>query len=148
MSYIRSMGADVDLSKIGAGTPLAGEPTMVLIATVNRFLGVNKFPLATGKVSLDVAIIALTLLQQSLITAAAAIPDPGTTAQLNAVNAAFADPVAYVTANQASVTAKLAGYADSKGLPPANMNPGASSDLTTALAIGGVLLVAWMALRK
>lgn len=149
MSYIRPLGdTAADLSKVGVGTPLAGDPVAVLVATVNRFAGPT-FPLATGKVPAAVATMAVTYLQQSLITAIAAIPDPSTAAQLNAVNAAFADPTSYVTANLASVTARLAGYADSLGRPPANLNPGSlsSSSVATAFAIGGVLLVAWMALR-
>lgn len=146
MSYIRPLGdTAADLSKIGAGTPLAGDPVAVLTATVNRFPGPT-FPLATGKVPPAVATMALTYLQQSLITAIAAIPDPAVAAQLNAVNAAFADPTSYVNANLASVTARLAGYADSLGRPAANMTPGASSSnsiIATAVVIGGILLFAW-----
>ena len=134
----------------GPPTDAAGR----LVAEVNRFTakklyGSTIYPVATGTVPAGAAATAAVIYQTRLIVAQAGIVDPGTAAQLAAVNAAMASgkTVAWVMANLATVTDALKGYADSQGLPYL-AGQGTSSGVSSIYLIAAVGIAAYLLLRK
>ena len=161
MSYVRgrcngsfSLGS-VDVSTIGAGPAITGDDTTALIAQVNRFQDKAlrpKFALATGKVPLDVAVVAHGLLLARLTGATVRMADAGTLAELEAVSKSAGDPVGYIQPRVAQVARTLAQYGDSLGLPSAavgivSSSKGWSTGQKIALAVGAVGIVALMTRR-
>lgn len=125
-----------------------------LVRQVNRFTSRGKFggkiyggydavlPVASG-----IASTAAIICQTRLLVAQAGITDPGTAAQLAAVNAAMATgkTTSWVNANLAAVTDTIQGYADSLGLPlwSESSSSGVSTQtiaIIAALGVGAYLL--------
>ena len=137
----------------GMGSLLASSEPGVdgkLISQVNRFAkrpnaGFTAF--STTVIDVPVATVALTLYRERLASSYDRIPDRGTLSELNAANAAYANPVGFVTGNASKITQTLGIYGDSLGLPPA-ASSSSSKLLYIAIAIGGIGLVWFLTKRK
>lgn len=125
-------------------------PVAQLAAQVNRFgasapapyqFAPVAFPLAS---TLDPALaqVALLIYQRRLTDAYNQLRDAGTAAAIDAANAGFADPVAFVSPRVSQVTSTIGTFADALGLAPA---VGAPSDGIGpgALILAAVVLGAW-----
>lgn len=113
-----------DIKTQGIAPSIAGDLTAALIAQVNRFqakYGAPGFPLMTGAVPIEVAVLALGLMQARLSAAIIRLPDPGTAQELAQIAAAASNPVAYVQPRLVEIIRTLALYGDSLGLPPAKV---------------------------
>ncbi len=125
---------------------LSSDPVAALAVQVNRFgpgapaaqrFVTTPFPVAGGNLDPQLALVALTIYQQRAASAYAQFQDQGSQQAIVAANAGFADPTAFVQGNLADVTAAVAGYADSLGLPKV-----AGDDLLSSLGDSGPLLLA------
>lgn len=106
-------------------------------------------PLATGNVTMDVALPAVVLYQRRATAAYQQFQDAGSLAVLEQANQAFTSPVAFVTANLANVTNTIASYGDSVGLAPAASGAsGGGVDVTQLAVLAGVGLAVWWMMRK
>lgn len=139
----------------GLGDVADLDPVSQLAAQVNRFgpsapagqrFVTTPFPLATGNLDPNLALIALTIYQQRATAAYSQFHDQGSQQAIAAANAGFADPSTFVQSNLADVTSAVAGYADSLGLAKAE-GGGQPLDNTTLLLAAGAL-VAVLALRR
>jgi hypothetical protein len=130
-----------------------GGPVAVLVAQVNRFgpeaptayqFTQAPFPIA-DVLTPDVALTALTIYLRRSTDAYASIPDIGTRLAIEAANAGFSDPVAFVTAHLAEITQVIAGFADSLGLSGGSLS--ASNPTALMLALGGLAVWWWLEQR-
>jgi hypothetical protein len=133
----------------------ASGPVADLIRQLNRFgpaapagLVFLSQPLATGNViTPEVAIAAVTIFQRRATDAWNQFHDQGSAAAIDAANAAFADPVSFVTARLSEVTTAVAGFADASGLPgPQGSLAGDSSH--ALLIVAGIGLALWWLMRS
>lgn len=120
-------------------------PVADLAAQVNRFgpqaptgyqFVTTPFPLATGNVPQDLALVAVTIYQRRATDAFNQFHDAGSEAAITLANQGFANPVAFLAPRMGEVTSTIAAFADSLGIPPA---AGASS--TSALGDSSNLLL-------
>lgn len=137
---------------------IAGDPTVALIAQINRWkkrAGLPEYPL-TPTLSLEVAKDALVLMQARLALALTTSADLSLTIEMAEIHRAYDNPVPYVNARLSTITQTLARYGDSLGLPQATVgivqkSPGIAT-WKLVLAIGGGLLaigsIAAMARRR
>jgi len=132
----------------------AGGPVAVLVAQVNRFgpqapaayqFAQAPFPV-TDVLTPDVALTALTIYLRRSTDAYAALPDIGTRIAIEAANAGFTDPVAFVTAHLAEITQVISAFADSLGLSGSSA-AAASSPTALVLALGGLAVWWWLEQR-
>lgn len=106
-------------------------------------------PLATGNVTMEVALPAVVLYQRRATAAYEQYEDAGSLAVLEQANQAFTNPVAFVTANLANVTNTIASYGDSLGLEAAAGADTSSGVNVTQLAVlAGIGLLAWWMMRE
>lgn len=140
-------------------TAVAPSGVATLIAQINRFgadapaalqFVQQPFPVATGILAPDVALVALTIYQRRAADGFARFHDAGSQSAIAAANQGFANPVGFVTAHIADITQTLAAYADSVGLPGpavAVAETGTGID-TSALALAAALgLAIWLGVR-
>ena len=126
-------------------------PVAQLAAQVNRFgssapapyqFAPVPFPLSSA-LDLPLAQVALLIYHRRLTDAYAQVGDSGTATAINAANAGFADPVAFVSPRIAQVTSTIATFADALGLAPAaGASPGDGIGPGTLL-LAAVVLGAW-----
>jgi len=143
---------------------VAGDQLPQLAAVVNRFgpgapaayqFTSKVFPVATGKIDPEIALVATTIYLRRATDAYSQFHDPGSAAAIARANAGFGDPVGFVTANLADVVTTIGGFADSLGLPAAGgagSLPGLPStiagiDTQTVLLVAGGALALWMVTR-
>lgn len=152
----RGMGAeDLFPGAVGAGSgvPKGVDATMYLIAQINRFmgpaapgklrLGDTPLPLASGKIGVGAATLAIVLLDHRTGDGDAFEAAPEANAR---VKGAYANPVGFVEKNMAEVVSTIQQFGDVLGAPPAQF-PGAATSGTgklVALALGaGILFMLW-----
>lgn len=144
-----AMGDDaVPLTPIGA-----------LAAQVNRFgatappayrFASRTFSTSATTLEPDLAIVAVTIYQRRATDAFAQFHDAGSEAEIASANAAFANPVGFVSTHMAQVTQAIGNFADSLNLP-SGMTEAVLSELTSGQAIGlavGFGLLAWLFARS
>jgi len=137
------------------------DPVAALIAQVNRFgpggppdyrYIDTAYPLATGKVPVAVAVSAAMLLHRRGQDAVLRFGDKGSIELLRKAGLAQVDPVGYVTANLASVTAEIKAFGDSVGAPSAygltTWQIKGVPILTFAIAATGVAALAFIILGR
>lgn len=144
---------------MGCGMGDDTDPVVTLIAQVNRFgpaapaayqITPKVLPLASGIITMDLALPAVIIFQRRAASAYQQFNDSGSAATLARANQGFADPIGFVTANLAEVTTAVAGYGDAVGLPAAVGGggvPGTGLDSTTILIVAGVGLALWWMTR-
>lgn len=171
MSYLATQRAPAQGRRTGGpgramgdvGVAGGGDPLSALASQVNRFgpaapaayqFTQKVFPLATGKLDPELALIALTIYQRRATDAYNQFHDAGSEAAIARANAGFADPVTFVMANLAEVASAIGSFADSLGIAGASSStipglPGtiAGIDTTTILLAAGGALVLWMVTR-
>lgn len=136
MTYLRSMGDD-------SGTATSS-PAAALVRQVNRFV---KAPVAyqfvttpiapTDIVTPELALAAVLIYQRSATDSFAKFHDDGSRQAIEAANAAFSNPVAFVSSRMGEVTTTAANMADSLGLPGAGGGlVGGMSTSTIVLIVG------------
>jgi len=134
------------------------EPVAALVAQVNRFgpaapMGLQfastPFQVASGNLDPAVAIAAVTIFQRRAAAAYEQFHDAGSLSAITRANNGFTDPVGFVTANLGEVTAAIAGYGDSLGLPPASTGS-IIGDLGSnkLLIVAGVGVALWLLTRR
>jgi hypothetical protein len=143
---------------------VAGDQLPQLAAQVNRFgpgapaayqFTSKVFPLASGKIDPEIALVATTIYLRRATDAFSQFHDAGSAAAIARANLGFADPVGFVTANLADVVTTIGSFADSLGLPAASAAgpiPGLPStiagiDTTTILWVAGGAVALWMVTR-
>jgi hypothetical protein len=129
-----------------------GSPVAQLAAQVNRFgasapgpyqFAPVPFPLSST-LDLLLAQVALLIYQRRLTDAYTQVRDAGTAAAINAANAGFADPVAFVSPRVAQVTSTIATFADALGLAPADGGAASGDGISAGtLVLAAVVLGAW-----
>ncbi len=144
------------------GGDSASDPVAQLAAQVNRFgpgapaayqFTSKAFPLASGVVNPELALVALTIYQRRATEGYSQIHDAGSLAAITRANLGYGDPVGFVTANLADVLTTVGGFADSLGLPGPDAGDGtiagtfAGIDTRTLLLVAGGALVLWMVTR-
>jgi hypothetical protein len=125
-------------------------PVAVLAAQVNRFgpgapVAYQFAPVAFPVVNvLDpaLALAALTIYLRRSTDAYQQVHDAGTLAAIDAANAGYADPSAFVLANLPQVTSVITMFADSLGLPGTTSAAGSLSTSSLLLA-AGILGIWW-----
>lgn len=139
-----------------APTPPTPDKINALRAQVNRYMG-PKAPAAyrlselvlptTGPIDMALAIHALTIFQRR---AAEVYPIDKVAGQqmIEAANAGYANPVAFVTSNFDNVLRTVAVYGDLHGLPPGATTAPFMKGLTLPIMVGGGLLALWWITRK
>lgn len=142
---------------MGDAAPAPVDPVVRLAQQVNRFgpqapagyrFADREFPLASGKISPDLALAALLIFQRRSTDAYNAAHDQGSANAIQAANEGFADPVGFVTSNLATVTQTVALFGDSLGLPaPAGPGAAAGGGIPTALYVVAGALILWGVLR-
>lgn len=130
-----------------------------LASQVNRFgdkaptgyqFVTTPFPTSLSALALDLAITATTIAQRAATDSYDKFHDQGSAQAIDAANAGFANPIAFVNANMATVTQTIQNLGDSLGLPAANTSTidiaGIGIEPTTLLLLvaGGVALYYWM----
>lgn len=130
---------------------ITGDPTIALVAQINRWrarANLPLYPLTVEALDRPVALEALGLLQQRLATDLAMTADISVMNEMVRLQQAVAqDPLGYVRANRVVVTQTLALYGNSLGLPPAvyGIIPGPKLSrvkLGLAIGIGALALIA------
>jgi len=137
---------------------VAGDQLPQLAAQVNRFgpgapaayqFTTKVFPVATGKIDPEIALVATTIYLRRATDAYNQFHDAGSLAAITRANLGFADPVGFVTGNLADVVSTIGSFADSLGLPAASSDDatiaGVDSRLLLYAAAGALLL--WMVAR-
>lgn len=126
-------------------------PVTQLAAQINRFgasapgpyqFAPVPFPLSST-LDLPLAQVALLIYQRRLTDAYTQVHDAGTAAAIDAANAGFADPVAFVSPRIAQVTSTIATFADALGLAPAPGMEGEGISHGATLVLAAVVLGVW-----
>lgn len=145
----------------------AGDSLAALAAQVNRFgpgapasyrFASRVFPLATGKLDPELALVAITIYQRRATDAYGQFHDAGSADAITRANAGFADPARFVMMNLPDVTQSIGSFADSLGLPAGDAATGSTGvpglpgtiagiDTTTLLLVAGGALALWMVTR-
>lgn len=130
-------------------------PIAALVAQVNRFgpsapaaFQFAAQPFVEGRLDLALALTALTIYLRRSTDAYAQFHDAGTAATIEAANAGFADPVAFVNAHLGDMLPVIRAFADSLGLAAAPGTQGGAGISTEALVIAGSVLGLWWLLEK
>lgn len=155
MSYFRKaigLGRGMGCCGLGDAAPPA-TPVAVLAAQVNRFgpeaPAAYRFVTAPLPPTLDMslALAALTIYLRRSTDAYTQIPDQGTLEAINAANAGFASPVAFVGTHAGEMTTVIRDFADSVGLPAA-AGDGSGTSVDSAVVLAAAILVGWWLLEK
>ena len=103
---------------------VSGDPTIALIAQVNRFrrsAGQPERQLVAMPITADLANEVINIERARVSKAYTVVKDPQVLLMIKALDAAMANPVAYVAPRATSLTQSIALYGDALGLPPASV---------------------------